>query len=155
MSTSGLASAGSSPATPPASSPSEPRIEVRGVRSSWLTTDTKWSFMRSASLRRVTSMPSTMTPSTLAVGAAQGPVQDVEVDPAPARGLPVRRVVRRLAREGALQVRPHHGEALLAQDLAHEAAVDFLAAQAEQLRVGLVVDDRTAGPGPPARSPPA
>ena len=45
ISTSARAFSGSSPATPPAISPSEPRIEVSGVRSSWLTTDTKSFFI--------------------------------------------------------------------------------------------------------------
>ena len=38
---------GMSPSTPPASRPSEPRIDVSGVRSSWPTTEMNSSFMRS------------------------------------------------------------------------------------------------------------
>ena len=43
--------AGSSSATPAASRPSEPEIEVSGVRSSWLTVDTKPDLRRSTSSR--------------------------------------------------------------------------------------------------------
>ena len=43
-------------------SPSEPRIEVSGVRSSWLTTETNSFFIRSTSWRWVTSRNTTTAP---------------------------------------------------------------------------------------------
>ncbi|MCR5873845.1 hypothetical protein LRS10_06430 [Phenylobacterium sp. J426] len=49
------ARSGSSPATPPASSPSEPAIEVSGVRSSWLTVETNSALACSARRRSVQS----------------------------------------------------------------------------------------------------
>ena len=52
----------SSPNTPPAIRPSEPRIEVSGVRSSWPTTETNSSFMRSISRRSVMSLKVTTMP---------------------------------------------------------------------------------------------
>ncbi len=64
--TSEAALSGSSPTRPPASSPSEPRIEVSGVRSSWLTTERNSSFMRSTSRRWVTSRKTTTAPRTSA-----------------------------------------------------------------------------------------
>ena len=45
----------SGPSTPPASRPSEPRMLVSGVRSSWPTTDNSSSFMRSIARRSPTS----------------------------------------------------------------------------------------------------
>jgi hypothetical protein len=53
-----LAMGGKSPATPPQTRPSEPRMEVSGVRSSWLTVETNSLFMRSMRLSSVTSVPS-------------------------------------------------------------------------------------------------
>ncbi len=53
-----------SPSVPPASSPSEPRIEVSGVRSSWLTTERNSFFIRSTSRRWVTSRKTTTAPRT-------------------------------------------------------------------------------------------
>ena len=54
---------GSGPSTPDSSSPSEPRIEVSGVRSSWLTIEVNSSFARSTSRRSVMScaMPCILT----------------------------------------------------------------------------------------------
>ncbi len=46
---------GSSPSTPDSNSPSEPRIDVSGVRSSWLTTEVNSSFARSAARDAVMS----------------------------------------------------------------------------------------------------
>ena len=55
MSTKVRALSGSSPVTPPAISPSAPRIEVSGVRSSWLTTEMKSLFNCSTRLWSSTS----------------------------------------------------------------------------------------------------
>ena len=55
----------SSPSLPPASRPREPRIEVSGVRSSWLTTERNSFFIRSTSRRWVTSRKTTTAPRTL------------------------------------------------------------------------------------------
>ena len=65
------ASSGSSPATPASSSPSEPRIEVSGVRSSWPTTDSSSSLIRSISLRSVMSSIIPIADVRPAVGVAQ------------------------------------------------------------------------------------
>ena len=51
-----------SPRVPPASRPREPRIEVSGVRSSWLTTERNSFFIRSTSRRWVTSRKTTTAP---------------------------------------------------------------------------------------------
>ena len=59
MARSRLAGSGNGPAAPPASSPSEPAIEVIGVRNSWLTVATNSSFMRSWRLRVVMSRTNT------------------------------------------------------------------------------------------------
>ncbi len=61
-----------SPARPLASRPSAPRIDVSGVRSSWLTVDTKSFFNRSSSCfsvmsRKVTTTP--MRPSSVSMAA--------------------------------------------------------------------------------------
>ena len=56
------AGAVSSPIAPPAISPSEPRIAVSGVRSSWLTIETNSLFSRSTSRRWVTSRKTTTAP---------------------------------------------------------------------------------------------
>ncbi len=56
----------SGPSLPDASSPSDPRMEVSGVRSSWLTTDTSSSLMRSTSPRRRMSSRSWISVTTLA-----------------------------------------------------------------------------------------
>ena len=61
---------GESSSTPPASRPSAPRIDVSGVRSSWLTTEMNSSLTRSASRCSVTSWP---VPSTLST-APSAPV---------------------------------------------------------------------------------
>ncbi len=53
-----------SPRVPPASRPSDPRIEVSGVRSSWLTTERNSFFIRSTSRRCVTSRKTTTAPRT-------------------------------------------------------------------------------------------
>ena len=50
------------PSAPPAISPSEPRIAVSGVRSSWLTIETNSLFSRSTSRRWVTSRKTTTAP---------------------------------------------------------------------------------------------
>ena len=60
-----VAGGASSPSAPPARSPSEPRIAVSGVFSSWLTNETNSFFIRSTSRRRVTSRNTTTTPRTL------------------------------------------------------------------------------------------
>ncbi len=52
------------PRAPPESSPSAPRIEVSGVRSSWLTIETNSLFIRSTSRRWVTSRKTTTAPVT-------------------------------------------------------------------------------------------
>ena len=91
------ACSGSSPSMPPASSPSEPRMEVSGVRSSWLTMETNSSFIRSTSRRSVTSRKVTTAPVMLpsssigvlaystgndaAVRAAKGGVLDLAAHP--------------------------------------------------------------------------
>ena len=62
MSTIRPAGAVSSPSAPPAISPSEPRIAVSGVRSSWLTMETNSLFIRSTSRRWVTSRNTTTAP---------------------------------------------------------------------------------------------
>ena len=59
-----VAGGASSPSAPPARSPSEPRIAVSGVFSSWLTNETNSFFIRSTSRRRVTSRNTTTTPRT-------------------------------------------------------------------------------------------
>ena len=58
------ASGVSGPSTPPERRPSEPRIEVSGVRSSWLTVETNSRLSRSTSCRCVTSttLPATRRP---------------------------------------------------------------------------------------------
>ena len=63
-------SAGSVPSTPLSSRPSEARIEVSGVRSSWLTTEVNSSLTLSASSRSVmsrktTTAPDVRSPSTM------------------------------------------------------------------------------------------
>jgi len=55
MSTSRAAGAGNMPAVPPARRPSEPEIEVSGVRSSWLTVETNSVFICSMRLRSLMS----------------------------------------------------------------------------------------------------
>lgn len=45
----------SPPKTPPSSSPSEPRMDVNGVRSSWLTVETNSFFILSSRRRSVMS----------------------------------------------------------------------------------------------------
>ena len=62
MSTIRPAAGVSDPSAPPASRPSEPRIAVNGVRSSWLTIDTNSLFIRSTSCRWVTSRNTTTAP---------------------------------------------------------------------------------------------
>ncbi len=56
------ARSGSGPRTPLSSRPSEPRIEVSGVRSSWLTTDVNSFLVRSIMRRSVTSRKTTTAP---------------------------------------------------------------------------------------------
>ena len=51
---------------------SEPRIEVNGVRSSWLTTDTNSSLRRSTSLSADTSCSATTAPATSPNGSRKG-----------------------------------------------------------------------------------
>ena len=51
----------SGPSTPPSSKPSEPRMLVSGVRSSWPRTDKSSSFIRSTARRSLTSRMSTWT----------------------------------------------------------------------------------------------
>ena len=63
---------GSAPSTPDSSRPSEPRIEVSGVRSSWLTTEVNSSLARSSSRRsemflKTTTAPVTLPSSTIGV----------------------------------------------------------------------------------------
>ena len=58
------AAGASGPSAPAASRPREPRIEVSGVRSSWLTTETNSFFIRSTSRRWVMSRKTTTAPRT-------------------------------------------------------------------------------------------
>ena len=61
-----------SPTNPAESSPRAPRIEVSGVRSSWLTVEMNSSFMRSSAYRwlislKLSTLPTTLPPSCIGV----------------------------------------------------------------------------------------
>ena len=130
---------GISPTAPPASSPSDPRIDVNGVRSSWLTTETNSSFIRSTSWRWVTSRNTATDDSEACsrgrgdrrLGGEAGAVAALDRDVVAEEGTILGELAEDLREEGVV------GRADR-QDVGHDLAEELVAIESQQLAGGVV-----------------